>query len=96
MRLRPRWRGAAEEAIGALPDDYGVVTVHWPRDVDDPAGLAEITHALRAVGERLPLIFAVHPRTRAHLNGAADLACASWPHWDTSAFSISSSAPVWC
>jgi UDP-N-acetylglucosamine 2-epimerase (non-hydrolysing) len=44
---------------------YGVVTLHRPSNVDDPAVFARIAQALRDVGEQLPLAFPVHPRTRA-------------------------------
>lgn len=46
---------------------YGVVTLHRPSNVDDRATLARIMAALGAIAARLPLIFAVHPRTRANL-----------------------------
>jgi UDP-N-acetylglucosamine 2-epimerase (non-hydrolysing) len=48
---------------------YGVVTLHRPSNVDDPANLEKILHALAELSERLPLIFPVHPRTRANLEG---------------------------
>lgn len=46
---------------------YGVVTLHRPSNVDDPATLAGIMAGLSAVAAELPLIFPVHPRTRARL-----------------------------
>lgn len=46
---------------------YGVVTLHRPSNVDDPETFAGIVTALNAVSEQLPLIFPVHPRTRANL-----------------------------
>ena len=53
---------------------YGVVTLHRASNVDDPATLARLVRALGEVSRELPLIFPVHPRTRARLNGhAADL-----------------------
>jgi UDP-N-acetylglucosamine 2-epimerase (non-hydrolysing) len=47
---------------------YGVVTLHRPSNVDDPAALASVAGALREVAADLPLIFPVHPRTRAKLD----------------------------
>jgi UDP-N-acetylglucosamine 2-epimerase (non-hydrolysing) len=47
--------------------DYGVVTLHRPSNVDDPAGLAGLIEALAEISRDLPLIFPVHPRTRANL-----------------------------
>ncbi|MFM9434237.1 UDP-N-acetylglucosamine 2-epimerase (non-hydrolyzing) [Janthinobacterium sp. CG_23.3] len=46
---------------------YGVVTLHRPSNVDDAAMMARIGGALREIGAQLPLIFPVHPRTRANL-----------------------------
>ena len=46
---------------------YGVVTLHRPSNVDDAATLARIASALREISADLPLIFPVHPRTRANL-----------------------------
>ncbi len=47
---------------------YGVVTLHRPANVDDPAALGEILGALGVVAKTLPLLWPVHPRTRARLN----------------------------
>jgi UDP-N-acetylglucosamine 2-epimerase (non-hydrolysing) len=46
---------------------YGVVTLHRPSNVDDRHALAECLNALAAVAERLPLVWPVHPRTRANM-----------------------------
>lgn len=46
---------------------YGVVTLHRPSNVDDAETFAGIGGALREISETLPLIFPVHPRTRANL-----------------------------
>ena len=43
---------------------YGVVTMHRPSNVDSAETLAPLLRALRKVSERLPLVFALHPRTR--------------------------------
>jgi UDP-N-acetylglucosamine 2-epimerase (non-hydrolysing) len=47
---------------------YGVVTLHRPSNVDDPEAFARIAGALREISSELPLIFPVHPRTRANLD----------------------------
>lgn len=44
---------------------YGVVTLHRPSNVDSEVTLRGIVGALNEVAARLPLFFAVHPRTRA-------------------------------
>jgi UDP-N-acetylglucosamine 2-epimerase (non-hydrolysing) len=46
---------------------YGVVTLHRPSNVDDPATLAQVAGALKAIAQDLPLVFPVHPRTRGTL-----------------------------
>jgi UDP-N-acetylglucosamine 2-epimerase (non-hydrolysing) len=50
-------------AFGLEPQGFGVVTLHRPANVDDPVTLARILDVL--VGMNLPLVFPVHPRTRA-------------------------------
>jgi len=44
---------------------FGVVTLHRPSNVDDPATLQAVLGILGEVSERLPLIWPIHPRTRA-------------------------------
>ena len=46
---------------------YGVVTLHRPSNVDDAAMMTRIGGALKEIATELPLIFPVHPRTRANL-----------------------------
>jgi UDP-N-acetylglucosamine 2-epimerase (non-hydrolysing) len=54
---------------------YGLVTLHRPSNVDDPAVLARIVAALKDIGREVPLIFPVHPRAQPKLRalgGASD------------------------
>ena len=46
---------------------YGVVTMHRPSNVDEPETFARIAGALKEIAAELPLIFPVHPRTRANI-----------------------------
>ena len=46
---------------------YCVVTLHRPSNVDDRDTLARLLGALREIAARLPLVLALHPRTRARL-----------------------------
>lgn len=55
--------------LGLSDRGFGIVTLHRPANVDDPAKLAELVDALIAVASRLPLVFPIHPRTRARLAG---------------------------
>ncbi len=46
---------------------YGVVTLHRPSNVDNAGMMARIGGALKEIAVDLPLLFPVHPRTRANL-----------------------------
>lgn len=46
---------------------YAVVTLHRPSNVDQVDTLQPLLSVLREVSEKLPLIFALHPRTRANI-----------------------------
>jgi UDP-N-acetylglucosamine 2-epimerase (non-hydrolysing) len=57
----------AHEEFGLTPQQYAVVTLHRPSNVDHPETLANICATLEAISVRLPLVFPVHPRTRHHM-----------------------------
>jgi UDP-N-acetylglucosamine 2-epimerase (non-hydrolysing) len=44
-------------------NDYAVLTLHRPSNVDDPGTLERILEAIEKIGNRIPVIFPVHPRT---------------------------------
>lgn len=50
--------------FGLDPQSYGVVTLHRPSNVDDPAVLARVCEVLSELSESVPLVFPIHPRTR--------------------------------
>jgi UDP-N-acetylglucosamine 2-epimerase (non-hydrolysing) len=52
------------------PKGFGVVTLHRPSNVDDPVVLGELLELLDEVSQRLPLIWPMHPRTRASIERA--------------------------
>lgn len=58
------------QRLGIFNGSFGLVTLHRPANVDNERQLAEIISALRLISEELPLYWAVHPRTRAHLERA--------------------------
>ncbi len=70
---RPAARPAADtlRAFGADPmllaGRYGVVTLHRPSNVDNAATLEALLSVLNEVSAKLPLVFALHPRTRANI-----------------------------
>jgi UDP-N-acetylglucosamine 2-epimerase (non-hydrolysing) len=53
--------------LGLKRGGYGVVTLHRPSNVDEPAQLIRLTDALIEVQRDLPLVFPVHPRTAQRL-----------------------------
>jgi UDP-N-acetylglucosamine 2-epimerase len=61
--------------LGLVPGSYAVVTIHRAGNTDDPGRLRRLAAALNAAPD--PIVFPVHPRTRAKL---ADLAIAWRPH----------------
>lgn len=66
--LLQRLPAARERPIRAkldLGDDqFGLVTLHRPSNVDDAKVLADLLETLGLLAEQLPLVFPVHPRTR--------------------------------
>ncbi len=55
------------ETLGVQPGAYGLVTLHRPSNVDDPATLAPLLEVLDRIASTLRLVFPVHPRTRARM-----------------------------
>jgi UDP-N-acetylglucosamine 2-epimerase (non-hydrolysing) len=50
--------------LGLVTGAFGLVTLHRSALVDDPDRLANVAATLTEIGQRLPLVFPVHPRTR--------------------------------
>jgi UDP-N-acetylglucosamine 2-epimerase (non-hydrolysing) len=61
IRLLP---SATASSKDGLPDQYALVTLHRPSNVDNGAALKNILEALLEVSAQLHVIFPVHPRTR--------------------------------
>ena len=57
------------EEFGLEPRRYVLVTLHRPALVDSPELLRATMRGLVRVAEHLPVVFPVHPRTRARLDG---------------------------
>ena len=45
-------------------NDYGLVTLHRPSNVDDIDKLKEILETLYKISNEIPLLFSIHPRTK--------------------------------
>jgi UDP-N-acetylglucosamine 2-epimerase (non-hydrolysing) len=70
--LRPKIeRADARQHLGFGTDPYAVVTLHRPSNVDQTGTLATLVQVLLDVSKHLPLVFAVHPRTRKRLAESA-------------------------
>ncbi|MBI3795643.1 MAG: UDP-N-acetylglucosamine 2-epimerase (non-hydrolyzing) [Deltaproteobacteria bacterium] len=68
IRLLPvAQEGTILTRLELQPYHYGLVTLHRPSNVDEPRMLASIMAALNDIGDDLPLVFPVHPRTRERL-----------------------------
>lgn len=61
-------------ALKLEEQNYAVLTLHRPSNVDEQDAFARILDALAAIGGRLPIIFPIHPRTRKMIDelGLAD------------------------
>ena len=74
VALQDRFRPLeACRRFGLGPGSYLLVTLHRPALVDGPL-LFEAISALNQVSTMMPVLFPVHPRTRARLAGNAELA----------------------
>ena len=61
-------KGSILAEVGLMPKSYLLTTMHRPHNVDNEAGLRDITQILRRSAERLPVVFPMHPRTRNNLD----------------------------
>ena len=71
LQLLPAARATrAVERLGLRAGGYVLVTLHRPSLVDEPARLAAVLDVLDTAAAQLPVVFPVHPRTRARLDDA--------------------------
>jgi UDP-N-acetylglucosamine 2-epimerase (non-hydrolysing) len=56
------------EQFGLEPEQFAVLTLHRPSNVDDPEVFGGLLDALDVVQSEQPVIFPVHPRTRSRLD----------------------------
>jgi UDP-N-acetylglucosamine 2-epimerase (non-hydrolysing) len=55
------------ERLDLRGKDYAVLTLHRPSNVDEKKVFSGLLEALVAVSEKIPVIFPVHPRTKANI-----------------------------
>ena len=66
--MRERIDASGERSrLGLGEQEYAVVTLHRPSNVDAPAQLESLVSQLTGIAKRLPLVFPVHPRTRKNM-----------------------------
>jgi UDP-N-acetylglucosamine 2-epimerase (non-hydrolysing) len=56
--------------LGLRPGQYGLVTLHRPANVDDPAVLGTLLPALAEISLSCPLVLPAHPRAGGRLHSA--------------------------
>lgn len=66
--------GSRVREENGLEGEYAVLTLHRPSNVDDRHNLEPIVAALIEISEKIPIVFPIHPRTRAKVEefGLAD------------------------
>lgn len=63
-------QGGALARFGVSARGFALATLHRPSNVDDPERLRRLVQVLTEIGARLPVVFPVHPRTRARMQAA--------------------------
>ncbi|MDD5195569.1 MAG: UDP-N-acetylglucosamine 2-epimerase (non-hydrolyzing) [Candidatus Omnitrophica bacterium] len=51
------------KALGLLKENYAILTLHRPENVDDKSYLSDILLSVKEISKHLPVVFPVHPRT---------------------------------
>jgi UDP-N-acetylglucosamine 2-epimerase (non-hydrolysing) len=77
LHNRGRCRSAAEILAALIAPEpfrqaggYGLLTLHRPSNVDDPKVLRLLVETINDLARELPLLFPMHPRTKARLEAA--------------------------
>ncbi len=55
------------EELNLTENEYAVLTLHRPSNVDDKETFSGLLEALLEISEKIPIIFPAHPRTRAKI-----------------------------
>jgi UDP-N-acetylglucosamine 2-epimerase (non-hydrolysing) len=66
----PAHETLAGAAGAGVVERYGMLTLHRPSNVDDPAVLRRVLEAVVEVSRGTPLVFPIHPRTGARIEAA--------------------------
>jgi UDP-N-acetylglucosamine 2-epimerase (non-hydrolysing) len=68
---RARQQGTLSR-LGLVPKGYAVLTLHRPSNVDEPERLRSLFRVLEEIHQELPVVFPVHPRTKAAIARGLD------------------------
>ncbi len=66
--LKVAERSKIREQLGVSEKEYAVLTLHRPSNVDSRETLKPIVEALIDISQQIPIVFPVHPRTRAKID----------------------------
>ncbi len=55
--------------LNLTKQNYALLTLHRPSNVDDKQSLTRIITALKKIAQRVPIVFLAHPRTRKNIAG---------------------------
>lgn len=64
LRLLPK---AKQQMPAGVPDNFVLVTLHRPANVDDAGFMRAVLQELSDISRRIPVLFPIHPRTRQRL-----------------------------
>jgi UDP-N-acetylglucosamine 2-epimerase (non-hydrolysing) len=59
------------DRVGVNESRYALLTLHRPANVDDPQVFGNVLDAVDVILKDMPVVFPVHPRTHANLDGSA-------------------------
>lgn len=63
-------RGLDTKTAARVAERYALVTLHRPSNVDEPEQLSGLLAVLADFAERIPIVFTMHPRTRARIEAS--------------------------
>jgi len=64
IACREEFENAVLPELNISPNEYAVLTLHRPSNVDDPQTFAGLMRAIQQIQDEMPIVFPVHPRTR--------------------------------
>jgi UDP-N-acetylglucosamine 2-epimerase (non-hydrolysing) len=72
IACRQEFERAELPDLSISPNEYAVLTLHRPSNVDDPPTFAGLMRAIKEIQDDIPVVFPVHPRTRKALSSISD------------------------